>query len=467
MNPTLLRYGIRQSNDRQSSAKLWRNKGGARRHVYASLIGCLCLGACANGVEFSLPGAVGSNLAGGIVAGDEPRSVLVAKDILDSGGTAADAAVALAFATAVTLQSSSGLGGGGLCTVFDAASGDAESLVFPLAGARGRETLARWQVAVPALARGMFALHAKHGELPWQALVVPAENLSRFGVQVTRAMAEDLSQASDSLVNDPEALDNFTSQRRTLLAEGDRFRQLDMAAVFGRMRARTPGDFYTGALSRSIDDGALTTGASLNVNDLRSYTPVWSTPRLLRFDDRDVYVSSRGVDEAQLRTTLTQPSGDTGARVPFVPSATSFVVADARGNAVACSLTMGQPFGVGIMLDGLGFLLAPSPEVATPPPLFSLIGVNRSTGQVTFAAATAGKGGDVSLSMSLTSLLQNKISISRISENESLASRDADQRPAPVNAFLCRDGVLAGVGNCTANQDPDGDGFGLITFGRR
>ena len=66
----------------------------------------------------------------GGVATDEPRATLVGRDILSSGGTAADAAVAVSMALSVTLPSSASLGAGGVCVVHDSKSNTTESLDF-------------------------------------------------------------------------------------------------------------------------------------------------------------------------------------------------------------------------------------------------------------------------------------------------------------------------------------------------
>src|SRR3546814_819610 len=50
----------------------------------------------------------------GFVAGDEPRAVTIGRDVIGNGGSAADAAVAMYFAMAVTLPSRVGLAGGGI-----------------------------------------------------------------------------------------------------------------------------------------------------------------------------------------------------------------------------------------------------------------------------------------------------------------------------------------------------------------
>ena len=84
-------------------------------------------------IPVGTPGHVSGFLGG--VAADEPRAAIVDRDILSSGGSAVDAAVAGAFTMAVTLPSRAGLGGGGACVVLDAQRGLARAVVFP-AGAR-------------------------------------------------------------------------------------------------------------------------------------------------------------------------------------------------------------------------------------------------------------------------------------------------------------------------------------------
>ena len=142
-----IRYGISKDDDSESSVKLWRKHGVFYFRPILMLPVCLALSACETGLVRSLPAIANRSEAGGIVVADEPRSVLIARDILNSGGSAADGAVALGFALSVTLQSASGLGGGGLCTVFDANTGQAELLEFLPKAAVGRQSLARWQVA--------------------------------------------------------------------------------------------------------------------------------------------------------------------------------------------------------------------------------------------------------------------------------------------------------------------------------
>ncbi|HYZ33012.1 MAG TPA: gamma-glutamyltransferase, partial [Crenalkalicoccus sp.] len=139
--------------------------GTARRA--AALAAALLLGGCstldsalavfgASGPPQGTPGFVRGFLGG--VAADDPAAALAAREVLSSGGTAVDAAVAAGFTMAVTLPSRVGLGGGGACLVFDQAKGVPEALTF-LPGARAAVPAgADRPAAIPMLARVLFAL---------------------------------------------------------------------------------------------------------------------------------------------------------------------------------------------------------------------------------------------------------------------------------------------------------------------
>ena len=136
---------------------------------------------------------------GGVVA-DEPKAVQVGREILSSGGSAADAAVATYFALSVTLPSSAGLGGGGVCMVYDPArKNDPEVLDFVARAPRSIPSTAVRPSGIPGNARGFFALYSKYGRLRWSSLVAPAENLARFGIQFDVARIAPWKTAADQL----------------------------------------------------------------------------------------------------------------------------------------------------------------------------------------------------------------------------------------------------------------------------
>lgn len=143
----------------------------------------------------------------------------VARDALLAKGTAADAAVAMAFTLAVTLPSSAGLGGGGVCVMRDA-NGTLEGVDFRQA----------------AFTRGLLGIHARFGSHPWSSLVASAETFARFGYPVSPALARDLATHGDRLTSDPAALAAFMTAERRLIAVGVEWRQPRLADTLARVR---------------------------------------------------------------------------------------------------------------------------------------------------------------------------------------------------------------------------------------
>jgi gamma-glutamyltranspeptidase/glutathione hydrolase len=253
-----------------------------------------------------------------------------------AGGTAADAAAAAGLALAVTLPSRAGLGGGGHCLVYDPAARRVEELAFPLVPASPAVD-ARWRASTPHLARGLYALHARGGRLPWARIVAPAERLAR-GFQVSPLLAEDIKSFAGTLGNDRAAQSLVLTRDRRVAGPGDRLSNPDLGITFARLRGRGPGDFYLGAQAKELADAADAAGASLGVDDLRAAVPDWRAP------------------------AVTASSARTVATVSGAGGTTAIVAAGAGGEVVACVLGLGRPFGLGLLARGHGFLFAAVPE---------------------------------------------------------------------------------------------------------
>jgi len=448
-------YGIRSPRPSETTVTMWRHHGFAA--VFKPLFALVVLAGCSTGVIQIAPLQQARGTGVGYVAGDEPRAVMAGREILSLGGSAADAAVATAFSLSVTLQSSAGLGGGGLCLVYDAGRQTGEVIDFSPAPAVGRADLARWQSAVPTLPRGLFALHAKHGRLAWQTVVSPAETIARFGHTASRQLAEDLLKHSDILVNDPNALDTFMSSRRTLVKEGERLDQLELSATLAQIRGRTPADFYSGNLSRQIDAQAETTGLSISSDDLREYAPVWRDTSVIVKDGVRILVASYPSEIDRISSRLADPSESKETELsPSGAGATGFVIQDGAGNAVACSLTMLRPFGIGVMPQGAGFLAAPNPEFVDSDiaSAIALIGILQSSATPRFVIASGGRGASTRVAESVMDLL------GRDNEIRNQVPQQRGQRPF-VNQIACNGGA-ARASECSVKSDPLGFGYGVF-----
>jgi gamma-glutamyltranspeptidase/glutathione hydrolase len=372
------------------------------------------------------PGFV-EGFIGGTVA-DEPRAALVGREVLSSGGTAADAAVAIGFALSATLPSRAGLGGGGVCIAYAANKnspngGTPEAVSFvPLAPrvSSGGERPS----ALPLMARGLFQLHIRYGMLPFDGLVSRAEQLARSGVPASRAFVKDLALVAGPLLADPTARRVF-SRAGTPLTEGQPMVQAELAGTLAQIRTAGVGDLYQGNLARQVVEASRQTGGPLTIDDLRGALPGIAPAIVVAYKNDKVAFppppSDGGLSAAAAFSSLVRDPSDLGgaaarslsaagrfravggdgqalaqatdlppASLPPLPASTTFGALDRNGNAVMCAVTMGNLFGTGRLLPGLGFLMAASPA-SLPPPLLS-VGLAWSPRDNAFHAAAGGSG---------------------------------------------------------------------------
>ncbi len=248
-----------------------------RQFIVATLALGLACCAAIQGEESTVPrGTVGfvQGTLGGI-ATDEPRATLIGRDVLASGGSATDAAVAAFFAMTVTLPSSVSLGGGGLCLVRDHLTETVSTLDF-----RGQASKSANgdldTAAIPGNPRGIFALHAKYGNLKWAELIRPAENLARFGTEVSRALGQDLKISAADIWPDKDMRRLFSRTDASLpFAEGEFIKQENLSTTLARIRARGASDLYTGTYARQFAEAAQESGPAFTYDELRSYLPEW------------------------------------------------------------------------------------------------------------------------------------------------------------------------------------------------
>ena len=209
----------------------------------------------------------------GGIAADEPRAVIAGRKVLSAGGSAVDAAVAMYFTLAVTMPATAGLGGGGICMVHDPKSRHTETLDF--LGQPGTPVAGRAPVMVPGNLRGFFTLHAKYGRLDWRELVRPAEDMARFGVQVTRASATEIRAGERVLAVSPEARALFSEGAAGVVGESGLLKQLPLSAVLAKIREKGAGVLYNGKYAQDFAAAAAAAGGALSYEDLRRYKPTW------------------------------------------------------------------------------------------------------------------------------------------------------------------------------------------------
>jgi gamma-glutamyltranspeptidase / glutathione hydrolase len=222
-----------------------------------------------------------------MVASVDVLASRVGADVMKRGGNAVDAAVAVAFALAVTWPEAGNLGGGGFMLV-RTPDGKSEAIdyreVAPAAATRNMYLDASGNVTkdsvlgyrasgVPGTVAGLALAHKRYGKLPWRQLVEPARKLAADGFVVSQYLERSLA-ADDALrmKQFPESWRIFGGKR-----EGDRLVQPELAAVLARI-ANDPFDFYRGVTAKRIVSAMRAHGGYLTAQDLASYKPVVRTP---------------------------------------------------------------------------------------------------------------------------------------------------------------------------------------------
>ncbi|HVS80971.1 MAG TPA: gamma-glutamyltransferase [Pyrinomonadaceae bacterium] len=225
----------------------------------------------------------------GIVASTNEIASKVGVDIMKRGGNAVDAAIAVAFALAVTHPAAGNLGGGGFMMI-RLKDGRTTAIDYremaPAAATRnvyldqngkviegeGGSIEGYRAVGVPGTVRGMELALRKYGShrLTWSQLIEPARALAANGFSVTYPLAR-------SLRGSREYLSKYTETKRIYLNdgkfynEGDAFRQPDLAATFARLQQRGPNEFYEGQTARLIVNDMKRHNGLINLDDMRGY----------------------------------------------------------------------------------------------------------------------------------------------------------------------------------------------------
>jgi gamma-glutamyltranspeptidase / glutathione hydrolase len=225
-----------------------------------------------------------------LVVAQEPLAAEVGRKVLQNGGNAVDAAVAVGFALAVTHPFAGNLGGGGFMlirfadgrsTFIDfrerAPEKSTRDMYLDSAGQPTQDSVAGWRSpGVPGTVRGLELAAHKYGKQPWTALLAPAIELASKGFPVSYALAESLKSARN-LSADPESKAIFLKNGAGF-GVGDLLLQRDLARTLTRLSQFGAKDFYEGETARKLAAEMTQHGGLITLADLKSYQAVERTP---------------------------------------------------------------------------------------------------------------------------------------------------------------------------------------------
>ena len=219
-----------------------------------------------------------------------PHAAAAGARVLNEGGTAADAMVAVQAVLGLVEPQSSGLGGGAFLVWFDAESGELTTLdgreTAPLAATPGLfqtkdgDRLKFWDavvggrsVGVPGTPALMEAAHKKWGRNAWGGLFTEAITLAESGFAVSPRLAGLVAGDAERLARFSDTTDYFFQDGRPL-PEGSRLTNLPYADVMRRLAIEGAGVIYSGDIAQAIVDtvqGAEDNPGVLSLTDLEIY----------------------------------------------------------------------------------------------------------------------------------------------------------------------------------------------------
>ena len=247
--------------------------------------------------------------------------------ILQQGGSAVDAAVATAFALAVTHPAAGNIGGGGFMVVHPPKGKPTVIEYRETAPAAANKTMFLKDdslygprvAGVPGTVRGMALAHQQFGKLPWKTVVMPAVRLAQDGFTLDAHQANSINNIVTVADDFPELRRVFGRADGKRWKTGDRLMQPDLAKTL-RMIAEDGADaFYSGPVADLIVAEMKTGGGVISKEDLAGYKAIQREPIHGVYRGYDVYgpppPSSGGICLVQMLNLLIYRGSHTGARL--------------------------------------------------------------------------------------------------------------------------------------------------------
>lgn len=239
----------------------------------------------------------------GMVSAKHPLGTEVGLSVLQNGGNAVDAAVTMAFTLGVVEPQSSGIGGGGMMVIHEAASGRNIVIDYamdaPLAAGPDTYELDEgigaisygWHkvkndanvwgyraASVPGAVRGLALALERYGTISLAEALAPAIQFAAEGVDVPWQLALQIAANMRTLGRFPASAEVFLPSGFPLRAWGkgrpaDRLVQPDLARTLRLIAAQGPDAFYEGEIATTIARAMRAHDGLITEEDLSRYQP--------------------------------------------------------------------------------------------------------------------------------------------------------------------------------------------------
>ena len=227
----------------------------------------------------------------------------IGQKVLEEGGNAIDAAVAVGYALAVVHPAAGNIGGGGFA-VIHLANGENITLDFrekaPLKATRdmyldeSKEVIQDSSVigylaaGVPGTVAGMSEMLDKYGTKKLSDLIKPAIQLAQNGFKITDRQAETMLEVKDEFAKFASSKKYFLKSDGSTYKGGELLVQKDLAKTLKLIQKEGPKAFYEGAIADLIVKDMEKNGGIITKEDLKNYKPVWRKPVVSNYRGYDI-----------------------------------------------------------------------------------------------------------------------------------------------------------------------------------
>lgn len=229
----------------------------------------------------------------GMVVSSQHLASQVGNDILQKGGNAIDAAVAVGYAQAVVNACCGNIGGGGFMTIHladgtntfinfreTAPASASKNMYLDKDGNLVKDASLYGYLAsgVPGTVKGLDAALEKYGTLSRQEVMAPAIKLAREGYILTRADTDVLETTTERFKQDPGSAKIFLKPDGTPWQPGDRLIQTDLANTLELIANQGADAFYQGDIPKKVEEASKKHNGLLTQEDFANFTITETQP---------------------------------------------------------------------------------------------------------------------------------------------------------------------------------------------
>ena len=238
----------------------------------------------------------------GNVSSAHPLATQAGLEILEKGGNAYDAAIAVAATLNVVEPMMSGIGGYGTILVYNKNTDKISYLNpsgrFPMATNTDlmrpptpdymKNRVGPKSISTPGNLNAWKAMHEKYGQADWSSLFDPAIKHAENGFKISPRLAKWIGVAFEDFSSYAKT---FYGTNDTPLKEGEILIQSDLAKTFKTIQSEGVEAFYKGEIAKKIDQQMKMAGSFLSLDDLENNEAEWWDPLVMNYKGYDIYTA--------------------------------------------------------------------------------------------------------------------------------------------------------------------------------